>query len=156
MSDTNNTSTQSPVQVNPEAGPTQPAGFNEDLIKKYPRANKKISLSFTTYSLAAEELSAESGLSTFISPHGIEFQAPKDYPMGTLLKIHVSLPDYWTRKQKFVEYRRIDSPERFKILAKVVKTEDVGKRGKKKLVTVQTVNMDEIDEQVLKSFLQEG
>ena len=156
MSDTSNNINQGLNPDQPESTPSQPAGFNEDLIKKYPRANKKISLSFTTYSLSAEEISAENGQSTFISPHGIEFQAPKDYPTGTLLKIHVSLPDYWTRKQKFVEYRRIDSPERFKILAKVVKSEDVGKRGKKKLLTVQTVNMDEVDEQVLKSFLQEG
>jgi len=130
--------------------------FDEDLIRKYPRANRKIALSFAAYSLSAEEVSGDAGQSTFISPYGIEFQAPKDYPAGTLLKIHVSLPDYWNRKQKFVEYQRIDQPERFKILAKVVKTEDVGKRGKRKLVTVQTVNMDEVDEQVLKSFLQEG
>jgi hypothetical protein len=32
----------------------------------------------------------------------------------------------------------------------------VGKRGKKKLVLVQTVNMDVVDEQVLKSYLQDG
>jgi hypothetical protein len=32
----------------------------------------------------------------------------------------------------------------------------VGRRGKKKIVTVQTVNIDETDELVLKSYLQEG
>ena len=32
----------------------------------------------------------------------------------------------------------------------------MGKRGKKKLVLVQTVNIDEIDEQVLKTYLQDG
>ena len=94
--------------------------------------------------------------SLFISPFGLEFQASRDYVAGTLLKIHVTLPDYWNRKQKFVDYQRIDQPNTFKILAKVVRTEDVGKRGKKKLVVVQTVNMDEVDEKVLKTYLQEG
>ena len=75
---------------------------------------------------------------------------------GTLLKINVTLPDYWNLKQKFVDYGRVDTPGKFKVLAKVLKTEDIGIRGKKKLVLVQTVNIDEVDEQVLKSFLQEA
>ena len=58
-------------------------------------------------------------------------------------------------KQKFVDYNRTDVPNQFRILAKVIKSEDIGKRGKKKLVLVQTVNIDEVDEQVLKSYLHE-
>ncbi len=135
--------------------PAHPAGFDEDLIKKYPRSNRKITLDVMPYGLSAENPDARAQ-TVHISPHGMEFQASKDYPQGTLLKIHISLPDYWNRKQRFVEYRRVDTPETFKVLAKVVRTEDIGKRGKKKLVVVQTVNMDEVDEQVLKSFLQDG
>jgi len=131
-------------------------GFNEDLIKKYPRANRKIQMDVQTYGLGGRNDDDRKAQTLFISPYGIEFQASCDYPEGTLLKIHVALPDYWNRKQRFVEYRRVDTPDTFKILAKVVRTEDVGKRGKKKLVLVQTVNMDEIDEQVLKSYLQDG
>jgi hypothetical protein len=132
------------------------AGFNEDLIKKYPKSNKKISLDVMPYTIAEKDNPDHKAQSLFISPYGLEFQASRDYPAGTLLKIHVSLPDYWQRKQKLVDYRRIDQPDTFKILAKVVRTEDVGKRGKKKLVVVQTVNMDEVDEKVLKTYLQEG
>lgn len=134
-------------------GPTN--SFNEDLIKKYPRANRKIALDIAAYGIAREDADAKTQ-TTFISPYGMEFSAPRDYPAGTLLKIQVSLPDYWTRKQKYVEYRRIDTPSTFRVLAKVVKTEEIGKRGKKKLVLVQTVNMDEVDEQVLKSYLEDG
>lgn len=132
------------------------AGFNEDLIKKYPKANKKITLDVMPYTITEKNNPDHKAQSLFISPYGLEFQATRDYPAGTLLKIHVSLPDYWHRKQKLVDYRRIDQPDTFKILAKVVRTEDVGKRGKKKLVVVQTVNMDEVDEKVLKTYLQEG
>ena len=131
-------------------------GFDEDLIKKYPRSNRKIAVDVSPYGLLNEDKIEAKATTLFISPHGIQFQGTREYPEGTLLKIHISLPDYWTRKQKFVEYRRIDKPDTFKVLCKVVKTEDVGKRGKKKLVLVQTVNMVEIDEQVLKSFLQDG
>jgi len=53
------------------------------------------------------------------------------------------------------EYRRIDSPQQFRILAKVLRTEEIGKRGRKKLILAQTVNIDEIDEKVLKSYLQD-
>lgn len=130
-------------------------GFNEDLITKYPRANRKITVEIKPYSLVSGD-GEQKGQTLYISPHGLEFHATKDYPQGALLKIHVALPDYWQRKQRFVEYRRIDTPDTFKILAKVVRTEEVGKRGKKKLVIVQTVNMDEVDEQVLKSYLQDG
>ena len=132
-------------------------GFDEDLIKKYPRSNRKIAVDVAPYGLASSANPADQkGQTTHISPYGMEFQATRDYAEGTLLKIHVSLPDYWSRKQRFVDYRRVDTPDTFKILAKVVRTEDVGKRGKKKLVVVQVVNMDEIDEQVLKSYLQDG
>jgi hypothetical protein len=131
-------------------------GFNEDLIKKYPRANRKVALDVAPYGLLTDSGIEARVQTTFISPHGMEFQMTREVPPGTLLKIQVALPDYWNRKQRFVEYRRIDTPDTFRVLAKVVRAEDVGKRGKKKLVLVQTVNMDEIDEKVLKSFLQDG
>lgn len=129
--------------------------FNEDLIKKYPRSNRKVSVDVVAYGLLRDGEQAKTQ-TTFISPYGMEFQAAKEYSPGTLLKINISLPDYWSRKMKLVEYRRIDTPDTFRVLAKVVRTEEIGKRGKKKLVVVQTVNMDDVDEQVLKHFLQEG
>lgn len=130
--------------------------FNLDLIKRYPRSNRRLNLAISPYGLADKEESEPTGTSVHISPHGIEFRSEESYPEGTLLKIHIALPDYWNRKQRFVEYSRIDTPERFKILAKVVSSENLGKRGKKALVVCKTVNMDDVDEQVLKAFLQEG
>lgn len=137
------------------AGPA-PTGFDEDLIKKYPHSNRKVSVEVQAYNLISEANREQKLQTLFISPYGMEFQASRDYSPGTLLKIHVSLPDYWNRKQRFVDYSRIDTPNTFKVLAKVVRTEDVGKRGKKKLIVVQTVNMDEVDEKVLKNYLEDG
>jgi len=130
--------------------------FDASLIKKYPRSTRKVSMRYGAYSISADESSLESTQSMHISPHGIEFQTTSSYSPGTLLRIHLDIPDYWQRKLRFVQYRRIDQPARFPILAKVVSVQDVGRRGKKKIVTVQTVNIDETDELVLKSYLQEG
>ena len=131
--------------------------FDEELIKSYPRSSRKITLGVSHYSIQNdEEAKEDKGHTTFISPHGMEFQAPGSYEDGTLLKIQVALPEYWDLKKKFINYGRIDTPNNFKVLAKVLKSESIGKRGKKKLVLVQTVNIDEVDEQVLKSYLEEG
>lgn len=146
---------QLPLDEDLQAAAPEP-GFDEDLIKKYPRSNRKVQVEVVPYGLSTQGPNDQKAQTLHISPYGLEFQGTKAYPEGTLLKIHVALPDYWHRKQRFVEYRRVDTPETFKILAKVVRIEDVGKRGKKKLVVAQTVNMDEVDEQVLKSYLQDG
>ena len=130
--------------------------FDASLIKKYPRSSRKVSMRYGTYSISSDESSLESTQSMHISPHGIEFQTTACYSPGTLLRIHLDIPDYWQRKLRFVQYRRIDQPARFPILAKVVTVEEIGRRGKKKIVTVQTVSIDETDELVLKSYLQEG
>lgn len=154
----NDSLTSETIDTTPVEGvpPPEVARFDEDLIKKYPRSNRRIQLDVQPYSLLTQSSNEQKAHTLHISPHGLEFQTTKDYPQGSLLKIHVALPDYWNRKQRFVEYGRVDTPAAFKLLAKVVRSEDVGKRGKKKLIIVQTVNMDEIDEQVLKSYLQEG
>lgn len=129
--------------------------FDEDLVKKYPKSNRRLNLAVAKYGIIREPGEQE-GQTVHISPHGVQFRSIEEYEEGELLKIHVSLPNYWERKQRFVEYSRIDSPRNFKILAKVVSTQSVGKRGKKRMVLARTVNMDQVDEQVLKAFLQEN
>ena len=131
--------------------------FDPDLVKAYPRAHRKVSLGVRTYSLlGGDEDKEDRAITNFISPYGLEFQAPKDYQPGTLLKILISLPDYWNLKQRFVDYGRIDTPREFRVLAKVINTEGVGKTGRRKKILAQTVNIDEIDQQVLKHFLDES
>ena len=130
--------------------------FDHDLVLKYPKANRRLSVEVSQYGLNLHADDRPSGTTTFISPHGLQFKSPENYPEGTLLKIHVTIPDYWERKRRFVDYNRIDVPQNFKLLAKVVYSEQLGKRGKKAMVLCRTVNMEEADEMVLKSYLQEG
>lgn len=142
--------------IAPEACVEEVVSFDEDLIKKYPRSNRRVNLNVSTFSLGTSGPNEGGAHTIHISPHGMQFRCAENYAEGTLLKIQISIPDYWARKQRLVDYSRIDTPERFKVLAKVVKTEDVGKRGKRRMVMVRTVNMDDVDEQVLKIFLQDG
>ena len=130
--------------------------FDADLIRKYPKANRKITLEVMEFGLMGRDADDVRSQTTFISPYGMEFQGKVDFEEGTLLKIRIALPNFWGRKQQLVDYGRVDHPDTFKILAKVVRCEDVGKRGRKKKVLVQTVNIDNVDEQVLKKYLQEG
>ena len=130
------------------------APFDEALVTNYPKSNKKIVLEVSPYSIKDGEPGQAQTL--HISPYGLEFSTTTNYPDGTLLKIHVALPDYWNRKQQLVTYSRIDAPGTFKVLARVVRSKELGKRGKKRLTMVKTLNIDEVDEQVLKNFLQES
>lgn len=129
--------------------------FNEDLVKKYPRSNRRLTVGVARYGITAES-GDEEAQTVHISPFGMQIRVGNEYEEGDLLKIFVNIPDYWDRKRRFVDYSRVDTPGTFKMLVKVVSSEEVGKRGKKKILLARTVNMDEVDEQVLKAFLQEG
>ncbi len=141
--------------VSPEAEDLALLIFNEDLVKKYPRSNRRLAVGVAKYGISAE-VGEEEAQTVHISPFGIQMRVSHEYEEGDLLKIFINIPDYWERKRRFVDYSRIDTPANFKILVKVVSSEEVGKRGKKKILLARTVNMDEVDEQVLKAFLQEG
>ena len=129
--------------------------FSPDLVQNYPKSNRRLSLNVEKFGISPDDHNQD-GQTVHISPYGVQFRSGKHFTEGEILKVHVNIPNYWSRKQKFVDYGRIDTPENFKILVKVVSSEDIGKRGKRKMVLARTVNMDEIDNEVLKSFLQDG
>lgn len=126
--------------------------FDEKMIKAAVPCS--IPLEISTYGIGMQETIKSH--TTHLAPYGVEFSSSSDYPLGTLLRINVFLPDFWQRKRKLVSYQRVDPPEHFRILAKVVKNDVTCKKSRKKLVLAQAVNMDEIDAQVLSSWLQEA
>src|SRR5690606_28545071 len=61
--------------------------FDVDLIKKYPKANRKLSLFVESFGLKApdrDDDAAGNSQSIHISPHGVEFRSTNAYPEGTL------------------------------------------------------------------------
>lgn len=125
--------------------------FDAKMVKA--TAERRIPLEIRAYSLDQQE--TVKSHSTHLTVQGIEFASSSDYACGTLLCINVFLPDFWRRKRKLVNYQRVEPPEHFRILAKVVRIDMQRRKNPKKLVLAQTVNMDEIDKKVLSSWLQE-
>jgi hypothetical protein len=64
-----------PSSVSPGGGdaPQRPAGFDEDMIRKYPRSNRKLTLAVSTYALASDPSIDNQTQTIHISPHGMEF-----------------------------------------------------------------------------------
>ncbi len=149
------------VSENPKQTEEKDVGFDCDLIRKYPKSNKKIKMNVAPYSIKLWSTDVLTSTTTevttkHISPHGMEFVTNTVLAEGTLVKMEISLPEFWQRKRGMVNYSRVDSPERFSVLGKVITTQETGKKVKRQVVVVQTVNIDEIDEAVLKNFLAEG
>lgn len=155
------TNTSDVVPENPKQAEEKDLNFDCDLIRKYPKSNKKIKMNVAPYSIklwSTDILTSQITEVTtkHISPHGMEFVSNTVLSEGTLVKIEVTLPEFWQRKRGMVNYSRVDSPDRFSVLGKVITTQETGKKVKRQVVVVQTVNIDEVDEAVLKNFLAEG
>ena len=128
---------------------------DESLFFNFPKTNKKIELKVKRYEFMSEKKGAKSQ-STRIGSEAVEFRSPKDFEVGTLLKISISIPDYWDRKQQFVNYSRVDEPSELSILAKVIKSTKSGKRSRNRMVVAKTVNISEEDEKLLEEYLKNG
>lgn len=70
--------------------------FDADLIRKYPKANRKIGIEVMPFGLTGQIGDDAKNQSVYISPYGIEFQGKANYTEGTLLKINVALPTIGT------------------------------------------------------------
>ncbi|MDE3269764.1 MAG: PilZ domain-containing protein [Pseudomonadota bacterium] len=124
--------------------------FDEKLLYSYPRSNQRMPVRVGQYSLKMHK--PVSGYTTHISPHGIEFISEANLERGSLLRIDVVMPDYWQRKHQLVDYQRVDQPDSFAIFVRVVRSETTSAYACKKILA-QTVNIDEVDQEILVSYL---
>lgn len=129
-------------------------GFDTRLIKDYPNSQKKIHMQIGDYTIA-EESSMIKVQTSHISPHGFELATIKEYSVGSIVKLNIKIPDYWSRKQEFVNYGRIDKPKDFYVIGRVIDVDRNQGKNRRKKLTVQVVNIDETDQEVLKKFLSE-
>lgn len=128
--------------------------FDISLVRDYPKSNRRVGIEVERYRIGNREIAETAKIeAVHVSPYGLEFVGQHNYEVGTLLKIHINIPDFWERKSRYVNYNRIDSPSNIKVLGKVVISEEAGRRIKKRSIVVETVNIDEIDERVLIEFL---
>jgi hypothetical protein len=135
---------------------TQASSSLEELVRLHPHNARRLLIMVHEFGIDDDDGPESDRVQTsYLSPYGIEFSANRNFPPGMLLKVLIPIPDYWRRKQRLVTYKRIDVPMTLQLLAKVVSCQERGKFGRKKVVLVETVNIDKVDEEVLKEYLNE-
>lgn len=114
---------------------------------------KKIPIKFCEYkisNLADKMMTSES---IGVSSKGILFQSLSEFKKGTLLRIWVEIPDYWSRKSRVVEYKHTDAPTFFQVLSRVLSSEEILKRGTKYQILCENLTLDSVDETILEDYL---
>ena len=128
--------------------------FDPKQIYDYPNAERKVQMIVGRVDMKQNtKYSSEKVHSTFLSPFGIEFKGSPEIQVGMLLKVQIIIPDYWARMQRIVEYKRINTPEDFRVLIRVVETKRFGVRSRKRIIVSKVVNIDPIDKRVLSEYL---
>lgn len=115
--------------------------------------NKKIPMRFCEFKISNNQAKMLTGETASISNHGLMFNSPVPFGIGSLLRVWVEMPDYWARKSRRVDYRQTEAPTYFQVLARLVHTVEVGKKGSKHQLTCQILNLDPVDEEVLVDYL---
>lgn len=115
--------------------------------------SKKINLKFSAYKISTQIKQMHQTESIAISQKGILFSTETFYEKGTLMRVWVEIPDYWSRKSKHVSYRHTEAPTYFQMLSRVVNCEEQNTQSIKYNVLCENLNIDSVDETVLQDFL---
>jgi hypothetical protein len=113
---------------------------------------KKIKIKFSAYKISTQSKNMAQSESIAISHKGVLFSADSYYEKGTLMRVWVEIPDYWSRKSKHVDYRHTEAPTHFQILSRVVNCEEQNLSARYH-VLCENLNIDTIDESVLQDYL---
>ncbi len=114
---------------------------------------KKIPMKFCEYKISNTPNKMLLTESIGISTKGMLFQSLTEFKKGSLLRIWVELPDYWSRKSKIVEYRHTEAPTFFQVLARVLSVEEILKRGTRYQILCENLTIDNVDETILDEYL---
>jgi hypothetical protein len=88
-----------------------------------------------------------------IACEGIQFTSPVAFEPGSILRVWIEIPDFWTKKSRHVGYKHTDAPSWFQMLARTIRCEELNKRGSKFQLICESVNMDPADQNVLREYL---
>ena len=119
------------------------------ISKKIPMRYCEFQISNTTATMSVTE-------TTSISTAGVMFHGNLGVAVGSLVRVWIEMPDYWARKSRHVGYRHTNAPTYFQMLARVVGCEDSPRKNAKYQILCQTLNLDPVDEAVLKDYLSGG
>ncbi len=114
---------------------------------------KKISIKFSEYKISTQMKNMFHSETIAISKKGILFTNKCSYEKGTLMRIWIELPDYWSKKSKHVDYRHTDAPNHFQVLSRVISCEEKINQTNIFQILCENLNIDPIDESVLQDYL---
>ncbi|MES2616123.1 MAG: hypothetical protein V4591_12010 [Bdellovibrionota bacterium] len=114
---------------------------------------KKIKIKFSAYKISTQLKNMSHSESIAISQKGLLFSAESFYEKGTLLRVWVEIPDYWSRKSKHVDYRHTEAPTHFQMLSRVVRSEEQFGQTLQYHILCENLNIDSVDECVLQDYL---
>jgi hypothetical protein len=114
---------------------------------------KKIPMKFTEYKISNLPSKMIQTETISISTEGLSFLSPICVPLGSLTRVWLEVPDYWSKKSRLVPFRHTEAPTYFQILCRVQQVEETGKRNQKFQLTAAIVSLDPIDEKVLRDYL---
>jgi hypothetical protein len=115
--------------------------------------SKKIPIRYCEFKISNTQSKMLKSDSQVIAGEGIQFAASVAFTPGTILRVWIEIPDFWSRKSRHVGYKHTDAPKWFQMLARVITCEEAGKRGNKFQLTCESVNMDPDDQVVLNEYL---
>ena len=124
-----------------------PTSFDLKLI------TKKIPIKFCEYKISNVANKMLVSETIAISTKGLIFQSLTEFKKGTLLRVWVEIPDYWSRKARIVEYKHTDAPTYFQTLSRVLSSEEILKRGTKFQILCENLTLDSVDETILEDYL---
>ena len=131
--------------------------FDRELITTYPHSNIKLGIFVKPYGFAYEDIINDevniNAETIYLSPFGIEFFSDRVFEKDQLVKISIKIPYFWEIKKKFVNYSRVNTPEILQTIGKVISCRKNIRRNRN-IITSEILNMDKIDEKVLKYFLE--
>lgn len=114
---------------------------------------KKIKIKFSSYKISNTVKNMMQSESIAISNKGVLFPSDSYYEKGTLMRVWIEIPDYWSRKSKHVEFRHSEAPTHFQILSRVIQCEEQNQSSAPYQVLCENLNIDSIDESVLQDYL---
>ena len=127
--------------------------FDEITLFDLRLVSKKVKIKFSPYKISTQLKNMSQTETIAISSKGILFSSTDFYEVGSLMRVWVEIPDYWSRKSKYVDYRHTDAPSHFQILTRVVQCKNEILIQEKYHLLCETLNIDSIDNSVLQDYL---
>jgi len=115
--------------------------------------NSKVPISISHFKINEDSKLQVESFAVFSNAKSFSFQSGYSFHPQSLLRVSISLPNYWQRKSKHVGYSHTYAPTSFQVLVRVVDVFESQRKTRVFDIVCGVVNIDSVDEQILSEFL---